>query len=265
MEPEEIAWTKELIAAYDNGKGDYDSEERALYLFSKIEIVQTAIVSKGNLKKGIKRLKRYAKVKKKYALDKYDVATCMNFADEKFPGIFHTCSPGSGSKLEGSTSIAMHYAEFVPSVIRTKEDWCLMVKFFVTLMDAATCTLEHMRKGVNFVSNCNGFGWKNFSLDMERKMADVYQDAYPMKIKSMIVVDLPWFMTAMVKLVKVFLKPKLAQRIKLISKDVLLTDFFQTHELPTCMGGTHRADFREWMLERLEARKTLSASIDKAF
>jgi hypothetical protein len=57
----------------------------------------------------------------------------------------------------------------------------------------------------SFSLQCAGIGWKNFSEEAERKMAKLYQDAYPIKFKNMVMLDSPLLIWAMMKVVMPFL------------------------------------------------------------
>lgn len=62
---------------------------------------------------------------------------------------------------------------------------------------------------------------------MEEKAAMLYQDCYPIKIKSIILVDAPWIVNTMVKLARIFLKKKLSDRIMNVNqKNLIKTDSF---------------------------------------
>jgi hypothetical protein len=73
------------------------------------------------------------------------------------------------------------------------------------------------------MQQCQMLGWHNFSLKMEEKAACIYQDCYPIKIKGMVLVNSPWIVNAMVRLVKVFLKKKLSDRIINVNQQDLIT------------------------------------------
>ena len=51
--------------------------------------------------------------------------------------------------------------------------------------------LDAIRKGIVFMADCEGMGWKNFSFEAEKRAAQFYQDAYPVRMKSIVMLDAP--------------------------------------------------------------------------
>ena len=87
------------------------------------------------------------------------------------------------------------------------------------------------------------FGWKNFDSELEKKFAGMYQDCYPFKFKLMLMVNPPWYLSTMIAIVKVFIKKKLADRLKSVRTekakgDKLLYNHVERHQIPPALGGT---------------------------
>ena len=87
------------------------------------------------------------------------------------------------------------------------------------------------------------FGWKNFDSEFEKKFAGLYQNCYPLKIKYMLLINPPWYLSTMMAIVKLFIKKKLADKIKCVwtkkaKGKKLLYNHVERHQIPPGLGGT---------------------------
>lgn len=121
------------------------------------------------------------------------------------------------------------------------------------MFNVLNADVESMRKGMQFVSDC---GWKNFSLKAQKKNAEIFQDAYPIRINKMVLLDTPFVMEAMLKLIRAILSKKMKEIIVIDKTD----KFFQRGQLPseltpTKYGGTASDDGAfEFLGEKLALR-----------
>ncbi|KNC80242.1 hypothetical protein SARC_07395 [Sphaeroforma arctica JP610] len=123
-----------------------------------------------------------------------------------------------------------------------------LVAGFMHYLALCVCDLNEARKGIMFVCDCKGIGLKNMSLELEKEMAWLYQDGPPIKLKRVLLVDSPSILKGFMKLLKVFLKKKTADRMVVCdSKD--LDKFAKPTELATPFG-TYEKSMQQWREER---------------
>jgi hypothetical protein len=93
------------------------------------------------------------------------------------------------------------------------------------MLEALNSDFDEIRSGCVMATQCAGIGWHNINMELEKRCAPLYQDAFPCKFKSMPMVNPGTLMSMILKLMKLFLKKKLAQRIVLCSTE----DLYEKH------------------------------------
>uniref|UniRef100_A0A6U4Y0N7 CRAL-TRIO domain-containing protein n=2 Tax=Hemiselmis andersenii TaxID=464988 RepID=A0A6U4Y0N7_HEMAN len=246
LSAEEEGWVSELLEA---------CKAENVHVKGKFEAACYVIVSKGDIKKAMTRLKKIRRIESEEGLDQVDVQESWDFLDKQQPG----CMQAVGLDDEGRVTMYMDYAAFHPGNIKTPQDWKYMMKAFFNLFDCMTATIEDVRKGTSFVAQCKGMGFSNFSLEIEKRFSHVYQDGYPMKFKLIMMVDPPTIINAIINLCKVFLSKKLMDRMKCVtSADV--SKHISEDKLPVSYGGTNKETVREWVARRAAVRKASEGS-----
>eukprot|EP00294_Goniomonas_avonlea_P003833 CAMPEP_0114540142 /NCGR_PEP_ID=MMETSP0114-20121206/608_1 /TAXON_ID=31324 /ORGANISM="Goniomonas sp, Strain m" /LENGTH=263 /DNA_ID=CAMNT_0001724281 /DNA_START=59 /DNA_END=850 /DNA_ORIENTATION=- len=238
---QEREWAQALFSAVQREGID----PRSMY-----EIAEYAIVSKGNVAKGLERVKKMRQVEIDFASERISSEAASRFLVEKFG----TMVRAMGKDKQGRQSVYMDYGEFDPAHFESEESFRFLFKGLLEWISALAPTLADVRNGSVWICNCKTLGWKNFSLEMEKKFSVVYQDGMPLKIKAMYMVDSGTIITQIIKLCKVFLKKKLRKRIVPITSAEIF-QFFDRDQLPPAIGGTFVQGFDQWMHTRLEQRQ----------
>lgn len=119
--------------------------------------------------------------------------------------------------------------------------WCAMLRFF----EALTCDLDETRRGVVFMCKADGFSWRNFSYEIEKRGSEFYQQGFPIRVVKMCIVDPPFLIYAVLKLVSMFLNEKMRKRMQVISSDELHT-IIHKNETSPILGGTYAAFSSSW-------------------
>ena len=134
-----------------------------------------------------------------------------------------------------------------------------MVLFF----HCCSSDLNECRTGMTAITQCKGMGWKNFSLELEKRAAVLYQDAIPCRFAGMPCVNAGPILRAMLKLCKVFLKKKIADRILVCKQEELVSKHgYSAETLPPLLGGTcTEPTYESWMRSQLEAREESKAKV----
>ena len=145
LSAEEGRWTSELRAAAAAEGAPPPAAELAKGL-SIFELAQYAIVSKGDAGVGLKRLEAVAALQKEYGWERLSPEESMAWCDEKFPG----CWLASGNDALGRPAMGSDIANYVPS-FSTAEDWSLLMRLCIDMMDAMTCDLDDVRAAIGLL------------------------------------------------------------------------------------------------------------------
>ena len=249
---EELIWAKELKQAL----ADSDVELPA----TDFELAHFAIVSKGNVKKGVKRVTNYNKlVKPEYSYTADEAAKAIGFMNAKWPGMIPQCgkAPNGGPMLIADVNPYLPGDLKAPKTPEGAAEWKAMMLEMVLFFHCCASDLDECRRGMTMVTQCKGMGWKNFSLELEHRAAVLYQDAIPCRFAGMPMVNAGPIVRAMLALCKVFLKKKIADRIVSCKQDDLVKKHgFAPESLPPLLGGTCTSPtYEEWARAQLEARE----------
>lgn len=192
---EELGWCAELVAAL--------AAENIMRPTPDLLLAQFAIVGKGDTEKLVERVKNYNKV----IVCQYGYRTAADHAkaaefsagynNRKWPGIFAPARP----QLGGKSCVTMNIGVFRPATMENKEEIELCLADCLVLFECACHDLNEIRNGLLFVTQCSGLGWSNFSVEMEKLAAPMYDECYPIKVSDWDwMVDAPWIIKGMLKL-----------------------------------------------------------------
>lgn len=254
---EEVQWAKNIRLAL---KGeDIPSEVRLeADKMSDFFLLQLAIVSKGKVPKAIKRMTKYVSFKTQFRLDKFSYEEANQWAATTFPGVVE----GTGRRdVHSRVASCLDYSKFYPSKIRSEDDWSLLCKFFLGNMEASVTSLADARNGAVYLAQCNGISWSNFSMDMEHKLSKLYQESYPIKLKSIAMTNGGWLVNAFIGMCKWFLSKKIADRLvtceesDLVGSESNTLRYFENLDpLPPMFGGTFKESYSSWFSDQMHKR-----------
>ena len=248
----ETAWSKELKQALADGNIEAPATD--------FELAHFAIVSKGDVKKGVKRVANYNKmIKPDYSYTQEQALEVVGFFNKKWPGCIPTC----GTAPNGGPMLCFDCNPYLPGELgspKTPEgaaEWKAMMLELVLFFHCCASNLDECRSGMTMISQCKGMGWKNFSLELEHRASILYQDAIPCRFAGMPCVNAGPILRAMLKLCKVFLKQKIADRVLVCKQDELVTKHgYSPDSLPPLLGGTcTKPTYEEWARGQLAARE----------
>jgi hypothetical protein len=93
------------------------------------------------------------------------------------------------------------------------------------------------RNGFYWICDMKGYGWKHVDLDMQKKMSKI-RDHFPMRLKTMFLLNPPKVMKAIMLVLKPFMQKKVRKRMKNISSLEDLLEHFDEDQIVTEFGGT---------------------------
>eukprot|EP00039_Didymoeca_costata_P001184 m.50453 g.50453 ORF g.50453 m.50453 type:complete len:273 (+) comp10671_c0_seq1:203-1021(+) len=252
--PHETEWVKDIVAAL-KGAG---------FQFDMLETVQLALVCKGRTKPALERAKKMksweedAKALGMSFQEAYEYA-CRKDVNQELQ-VF-------GEDKEKRDAFCIDYGTFQPDLYKQDEKkWQALTQVMIETYRGATCTLPRIRGGYLFAANSKEFAFRNFDNTLEKKMAAIYQDGYPIKITHVLVVDPPLFIRMVMRIVSLFLKKKLRDRIDFFKLDSgkLLT-YFDESQIPPMFGGNNKVDIYAWLENRLTIRSQTEQMLAKEY
>jgi len=239
----ELAWAKEV-------KETILKENEALAKeFTDLEYAQLAIVTKGKLKRAMKMIHRLSKFKTDHRIvaeqDKpgtmSDAATAADKAMEviqKFENGSKGFLLGFGKDNATGRSVSVwNYAAFNPRSYKTSEEWATCFAAFYYLCEASAPDIATIRSGMAVICDCDDMGWRNFSLEIEKHGAALFQDCYPLRTKEMTMLHAPIILRAMYALCKPFLKQHTKDIFRMDGKVEEIQERYPKTILPKILGG----------------------------
>mmetsp|Transcript_41114 Transcript_41114/g.97544 ORF Transcript_41114/g.97544 Transcript_41114/m.97544 type:complete len:259 (+) Transcript_41114:55-831(+) len=229
---EEMMWMHELEAA---------AHKAGLQSPGKFWMASAALVGKGDVKKGLKRIKNWQQLEEKYKLSEIDRDECKAFVLGKLPEALHAM----GNSTEGHMSFALWFGGFHPSKVTNEQELRYWMRGCQMTFQICCPTISAVRRGMVLTLWCQDMGVGNLSLSLEQKVSALYQDAMPIKIKQVIVVDPPGIFGILKGIASLFLKKKLMDRVLLTEKDKL-TNIFPPSSVSARLGGANTEEFFTW-------------------
>ena len=258
---EEHGWTKALRDA------QFYADAEFAKTISDFQYAQHAIIAKDQVEKGLKRIRRLQEFKKAHGIADNGSITIekakeiIKKMDEKAPGFIMSFGrEEKDGEVHGRHVFSMRYDTFLPANFDESDINNFFVGFYLWL-EACQPDLESVRKGMAIVCECEGLGWKNFSLDLEKRAAKLYQDAYPIRIKEMSVLHPNRLMKVFYALCKPFLSKRVKEVFNMNVNSEDIKGRYSPELLPATLGGTQdQLDMFDKMIESLQHRLENEAS-----
>jgi hypothetical protein len=222
---------------------------------SDLEYVQHAIVAKNVVSKALKRIRRLKAFKEEHGISETatveETTEMLKRLEDLSPSMFM----GFGKDDKGRYVTTWNYNAFLPAAYQNPEDWKACFSAFYYLFDAMQPDIASIREGIVMIADCEGVGWKNFSLKMEKQAAHLYQDAYPIRIKEMTMLNPPSVFKVIYALCKPFLSKRVKEVLHMNGKVDEIQNRIPIGVLPTTLGGTQGTlDMAQSMEDALNLR-----------
>ena len=258
---EEKGWTTALRGAL------ILADEELAKSITDFQYAQHAIVAKGDVDKGLKRIRRLQEFKISHGIAEEGSITVdkakeiIKKAEEKAPGVIMSFGrEEKDGEVHGRHVFTMCYNAFIPANLDEEDLKNFFVGFYLWL-EACQPDLESVRQGMAFVLECEGLGWKNFSLELEKQAAQLYQNAYPIRIKEMSVLHPNRLMQVFYTLCKPFLSKRVKEVLNMNADLDEIKGRYSPQLLPTTLGGTQdQLDMVDKMMDSLQHRLENEAS-----
>jgi len=113
-------------------------------------------------------------------------------------------------------------------------------------LDVALEEIETQRNGLVFVYNMSNSKYSNFDYDLSQKMLTLLKGCYPARLKKVLIVTAPLWFKAPFKVLRLFVREKLRDRVFTVSTPQLLLHVDPT-ALPPDLGGTSDYNHQKWL------------------
>ncbi|KFM67547.1 Tyrosine-protein phosphatase non-receptor type 9, partial [Stegodyphus mimosarum] len=119
-------------------------------------------------------------------------------------------------------------------------------------LDVALESLETQRRGIVFVYNMTGSKYANFDYELSQKILNLLKGGYPARLKKVLIVAAPLWFKAPFKILQLFLREKLRDRVFMVSIPQLCIHIPPT-SLPKELGGSFHVDHKAWLQHCLKS------------
>lgn len=69
------------------------------------------------------------------------------------------------------------------------------------------------KRGITIVVNLEGVGWSNYDHSFHTKTVQFFQDTIPARIKTILLLNAPWWINMLMRMVTPFMKQKMRDRV----------------------------------------------------
>lgn len=107
---------------------------------------------------------------------------------------------------------------------------------------------QTQRFGLIFVYNMIGSKYSNFDYELSQKILGLLKGAYPARLKKVLIVMAPLWFRAPFKILRLFVREKLRDRVFMVNLNQLL-NHIPASSLPKELGGTYVHDHMAWLSE----------------
>ncbi|KAE9458931.1 hypothetical protein C3L33_09169, partial [Rhododendron williamsianum] len=122
------------------------------------------------------------------------------------------------------------------------------IRYLVYCMENAVINLPRHQEEMDWLIDFKGCSLSNFSIKATRETAHVLQEHYPERLGVAILYNPPKFFEPFWTVVKPFLEPKTADKVKFVYSDdpksmKIMDNLFDMDQLESTFGGKNKADF----------------------
>ncbi|KAK3930625.1 Tyrosine-protein phosphatase non-receptor type 9 [Frankliniella fusca] len=119
-------------------------------------------------------------------------------------------------------------------------------------LDVALESIDTQRYGLVFIYDMSDSKYSNFDYELSQKILTLLKGGYPAKLKKVLIVTAPLWFKAPFKILRLFVREKLRDRVFTISVPQL-TSHIPRESLPVKLGGTLEVDHAAWLLKCLRS------------
>ncbi|XP_014229396.1 tyrosine-protein phosphatase non-receptor type 9 [Trichogramma pretiosum] len=122
-------------------------------------------------------------------------------------------------------------------------------------LDAALESKETQKHGLVFIYDMSDSKFQNFDFDLSQKILTLLKGGYPARLKKVLIVTAPLWFKAPFKILRLFVREKLRERVFTVSIPQLRLHV-PRESLPLRLGGSLELSHETWLVQCLEAAMT---------
>jgi len=239
-------------------KIDEAVKAEGLMVENRFMLAAYAIVSKGDVAKALHRIRNWNRIVTTHRINETSEKEATQWFKVNMVDVFYSV----GRDAEGMTGYGIRNGNFRPDKVVTDDDLRCFLRGLSDNLKSNTMTIEDVRRGSFFMGDMSTMAWENFNLNLQKKMVGVLQDSFPIKLKRLVFVNPPSFIWALIKIMSVFMKKKLVDRIKPIQMSDVPQLFSDTANVPAHMGGGMTLDAWEKRENQLKIYRASVAEVE---
>ncbi|XP_058809412.1 tyrosine-protein phosphatase non-receptor type 9 [Phymastichus coffea] len=128
-------------------------------------------------------------------------------------------------------------------------------------LDAALESKETQKHGLVFIYDMSDSKYQNFDYDLSQKILTLLKGGYPAKLKKVLIVTAPLWFKAPFKILRLFVREKLRERVFTVSIPQL-TQHIPRDSLPQRLGGGLEVQHEAWLLHCLKSMTNRSGAAE---
>ena len=121
--------------------------------------------------------------------------------------------------------------------VATAKEWKILYTGLYYLFEASSSTIATIRSGTDFICNCDLIGYNNYSNDITKYGASLYQDSYPIRVNGLNCVNTPLIFRAIYAIVKPFVSAHTTKVLNMSSTVPQIQDTYSPQILPKSFDG----------------------------
>lgn len=121
-------------------------------------------------------------------------------------------------------------------------------------LDVALDDIDTQRSGILFIYNMSGSKYAHFDYELSQKILSLLKGAYPARLKKVLIVAAPLWFKAPFRILQLFLREKLRDRVHIINQSSLV-HHLPIEAIPDELGGMLKLDHQTWLEHCLKVHK----------
>ncbi|XP_064608455.1 tyrosine-protein phosphatase non-receptor type 9-like isoform X2 [Liolophura sinensis] len=140
----------------------------------------------------------------------------------------------------------------------------LVLKGLVYQLDAALESVETQRNGLVFIYDMTDSKYSNFDYELSIKILTMLKGGYPARLKKVLIVTAPLWFKAPFKILRLFVREKLRDRVFTVNKSQL-PNHIPRDSIPEHLGGGLKINHKAWLQVCLLVAANQNPDMDSYF
>lgn len=158
-----------------------------------------------------------------------------------------------GSKAkDGSTLLMIDALKHTPG--QFTNDSTLRLSFFMA--ETVTSSVDAQRDGITVICFMEDLNWEQSDYAFYKDVVQLFQDNFPCRVKNIFVFSPPWWISLLIKVVSPSMKPKMRERIHIVTERESLLEWIDKDALPVELDGHCKYDQESFIRRQMAKAST---------